>query len=73
VYARYLALGRGAELEAAGVTDAASFGSLYWSQQFSVAGAIVLVTTAGGLGGAVLYGLFRPKPAAPDGTIATPA
>jgi hypothetical protein len=74
VYARYLALGRGAELKAAGVTDAATFGSLYWSQQFSVAGAIVLVTAAGGLGGALLYGLFRPKPAVPgDGTITTPA
>ena len=55
------------------MTDAVTFGSLYWSQQFSVAGAIVLVTTAGGLGGAVLYGLFRPKPAVPGGSITTPA
>jgi hypothetical protein len=72
VYARYLALGRGPELVAAGVTDAASFGSLYWGQQSSVAGAIVLATTAGGLGGAVLYGLSRPKPAIPgDGAMTT--
>lgn len=74
VYARYLAIGRGPELEAAGVSDAESFGALYWGQQFSVAGSVLLATTAGGLGGAVLYGLVRPKSVAPrDGTITTPA
>ena len=71
VYARYLALGRGPELDAAGVTDAESFGSFYWRFQSGVSGAVLLATTAGGLGGAVLYGLFRPKPAAPDGVITT--
>jgi hypothetical protein len=77
VYARYLAEGRGAELEAAGVTDAASFSSFYWSFQSSVAGAVILTTTAGGLGGALLYGLFRPKPDVPgvrsDETVTTTA
>jgi hypothetical protein len=74
VYARYLALGRGPELEAAGVSDAESFGALYWAQQFTVAGTLVAVTTAGGLGGALIYGLSRPKPAVPgDGTITTTA
>lgn len=53
---------RAAALEAAGVTDAASFAAFYWSQQFTVAGFLVAVTTAGGLGGALLYGFFRPKP-----------
>ena len=71
VYARYLALGRGPELDAAGVTDAASFGSFYWRFQFLVSGAVLLATTAGGLGGAVLYGVFRPKAAAPDEAITT--
>src|SRR3954454_19829128 len=33
VYARYLKIGDGPELAAAGITDAAAFGSFYWSQQ----------------------------------------
>ncbi len=74
VYARYLAEGRSAELEAAGVTDAVRFGSFYWSFQFSVAGAVLVTTTAGGLGGAALYGLTRPKATVSgDGTVSTPA
>ena len=77
VYSRYLALGRGPELVSAGVTDAASFGSLYWGEQFSVAGSLLLMTTGGGLGGAVLYGLTRPKPEVPsvpgDETVTTTA
>ena len=61
VYRRYLDAGRGPDLAAAGVTDTASFTRFYWSQQFGTAGLLFAVTTAGGLGGAVLYGLFRPK------------
>lgn len=71
VYARYVALGRGAELQAAGAVDARSFGSLYWQQQFTVAGALFLVTTAAGLAGAVLYGFARPKPMVPGGSVTT--
>lgn len=63
VYERYLDDGRGPQLVAAGVTDAATFTGFYWSEQFSNAGTIVLLTAIGGLGGAGLYGLFRPKPA----------
>lgn len=65
VYQRYLLVddgGRAAAFEAAGVTDAASFAAFYWSQQVAVAGLLVGVTTAGGLGGALLYGVSRPKP-----------
>jgi hypothetical protein len=65
VYQRYVIVDDGARvaaLETAGVTDAASFTGFYWSQQFAVAGLLVAVTTAGGLGGALLYGAFRPKP-----------
>jgi hypothetical protein len=68
VYQRYLIVDDGARataLEAAGVTDAASFTAFYWSQQFAVAGLLVAFTTVGGLGGALLYGAFRPKPVAP--------
>ena len=73
VYARYLALDRGDALQAAGVNDPATFGALYWAQQGSVAGALLLATTGGGLGGAVLYGLFRPKPVVPGGGTVTTA
>jgi hypothetical protein len=62
VYERYLDAGRGPELEAAGVRDAASFTGLYWREQFGSAGTIVLLTGIGGLGGSGLYGLFRPRP-----------
>ena len=65
VYRRYLDAGRGEDLAAAGVTDAASFSRFYWSQQLGTAGLLFAVTTAGGLGGALLYALFRPKPIAP--------
>ncbi len=62
VYERYLDAGRGPDLTAAGVTDTASFTGFYWGEQFSNAGTIVFLTALGGVGGAGLYGLFRPKP-----------
>ena len=65
VYQRYLEAGRGPDLAAAGVTDASTFARFYWQEQFSTAGTIVLLTTLSGLGGAALYGVFRPKPVAP--------
>lgn len=69
VYQRYLEAGQGPGLVAAGVTDAASFTGFYWGEQLGSAGTIILITTVGGLGGAGLYGVFRPKsPAA--GTVA---
>ena len=68
---RLSALSRGRPgpgLIAAGVTDAASFAGFYWREQLGSAGTIVLaLTTLGGLGGAGLYGVFRPKaPAAAE-------
>jgi hypothetical protein len=72
VYQRYLDLGRGPAFEAIGVTDAASFTEFYWSQQLTTAGLIVLVTAAGGLGGAAIYGAVRPRPAARVGTGVSP-
>ncbi len=65
VYRRYLDAGRGQDLETAGVTDAASFTRFYWTQQLGTAGLLFAVTTAGGLGGAVLYAFFRSKPLPP--------
>ena len=61
VYQRYLQAGRGPDLVAAGVTDADTFASFYWREQFGSAVTIVILTTAGALGGAALYGVFRPK------------
>jgi hypothetical protein len=61
VYARYLADGRGPDFAAAGITDAASFTGYYWSQQFTTAGTLVLLTTVGGLIGGLGYGFTRPK------------
>ena len=60
VYERYLADGRGGDLAAQGVTNADSFGRFYWGQQLATAGLLVGLGAAGGLGGAMLYGLFRP-------------
>jgi hypothetical protein len=64
VYERYLKAGRGPDLAGAGVTDAASFTGFYWKEQFGTAGTVVLWTALGGLGGAGLYSVFRPKPIA---------
>jgi hypothetical protein len=64
VYARYLDIGRGPDLVAAGVTDAASFTGFYWGEQFSSGGIVLVLSSLGGLGGAGLYGLSRPKPTA---------
>jgi hypothetical protein len=71
VYQRYLEAGRGPELAATGVTDVASFTRFYWQEQSSTAATLVLLTTIGGLGGAALYGVFRPRPSAPGTESAT--
>jgi hypothetical protein len=63
VYARYLAHGDGPQLAAAGITDASTFTSFYWGQQLASTGTVLVFTLLGGIGGGVLYGTFRPKPA----------
>ena len=63
VYARYLAHGDGPQLAAAGITDASTFTSFYWGQQLASTGTVLVFTLLGGVGGGVLYGTFRPKPA----------
>ena len=68
VYARYLKIGSGPELAAAGITDAATFTGFYWGQQLSATGTVLVLTLLGGLGGGVLYGTFRPKGANPART-----
>jgi hypothetical protein len=61
VYLRYIDASRGAGLAAEGVTDAATFTTFYWTQQFVTAGTLIGLTTAGGLLGGLAYGLTRPK------------
>lgn len=62
VYARYLDQPDGrAKLAAQGVTDVGSFGAFYWAEQLATAGTVLAITFAGGLGGAVLFGLAGPK------------
>jgi hypothetical protein len=61
VYSRYLAAGRGSDLASIGIRDTASFTWFYWNQQFATAAFLVLLATGGGLGGGILYGLFRPR------------
>jgi hypothetical protein len=61
VYARYLLIGDGPQLAAAGITDASSFTSFYWGQQLASTGTVLVFTLLGGIGGGLLYGTFRPK------------
>ncbi len=69
VYQRYLLGPQGSELAGAGVTDAGSFTAFYWNQQLGTAATMLLLTTVGGLGGALAYAATRPKrpAAAADG------
>jgi hypothetical protein len=60
VYQRYRQ-DNAAELAAAGITDASSFTSFYWGQQLSSAATVLVLTVIGGVGGGMLYGVFRPK------------
>jgi hypothetical protein len=66
VYQRYRE-GSGAALAAAGIDDATAFAGFYWGQQLSGAGTVLILTLAGGLGGGLLYGIFRPKAASAVG------
>ena len=61
VYRRYLTV-QPAELAAAGVSDAASFANVYWTQQWSTARLLVLGTAGAAVLGAVLFGLAGPRP-----------
>lgn len=74
VYQRYLQQSDPAQratqvtaLQAAGVTDAASFSTFYWSQQWQTAGTLLAAATGFGLLGAVVYGATRPaqRPSSP--------
>jgi hypothetical protein len=69
VYARYLAAETGPDLEAAGITNVDEFTAFYWGEQLGTAGTVFLLSALGGLGGAAIYGIARPRAAR---TIAPP-
>jgi len=60
VYQRYLKV-EADTLTQAGVTDAASFASLYWQGQWASAGFVLVSTTGAALLGGVLFGIAGPR------------
>ncbi len=50
-------------LAAAGVTDAASFSTFFWAQQWTTATLLFGLSTGFGLAGGLMYGATRPKAA----------
>jgi hypothetical protein len=67
VYQRYLAAGQGDELAAAGVTDVASFGALYWREQGTTAALVLGLTMVGALGGGAIFGASNRRRPGDDG------
>ena len=61
VYQRYLET-QAEALRAAGVTDAASFGAVYWDQQLNTAFSLLIAATGAGLVGGLAYGATRRAP-----------
>jgi len=61
VYQRYLAEDRGPEFEELGITNVDEFSAFYWQEQFGTAGTVFVLGLLGGLGGAALYWIARPK------------
>jgi hypothetical protein len=66
VYQRYLEA-QPDQLAAAGVTDAASFSSLFWREQMSSGGFLIGAATASALLGGILFGLAGPRRGPPVG------
>ncbi len=60
VYRRYLAA-EPQDLANAGITDAASFSNVYWSEQWSTARLLVGITTGAALFGGFLFGVAGPR------------
>jgi hypothetical protein len=72
VYQRYLAEGKGPDLEAVGIMNADDFSAFYWREQLGTAGTVFVLGLLGGLGGAAIYGIVRPKAAAPAPLVGPP-
>ena len=63
VFHRYLTA-QPADLQAAGVTDAQGFATLYWSQQTGTAVLLVGISLVAAVAGGVIFGGTRPRPGA---------
>ena len=61
VYQRYLAEGKGPDFEAAGIMNVDDFTAFYWGEQLGTASTVFVLALLGGLGGAAVYGIARPK------------
>jgi len=72
VYQRYLADGRQDQLAEQGITDAGSFARVYWNEQLATAALLTVLGTAGGVGGAALYGAFG-RGSQPEREVETPS
>jgi hypothetical protein len=53
------------------VTDVDGFTAFYWTEQLKTAGLLVVLTTLGGLGGGLVYGVAGPRARAPEATAPT--
>ena len=62
MFERYLAEGQGPDFEAAGITTVDEFTAFYWQEQLGTAGTVFVLGVLGGLGGAAIYGIARPRP-----------
>jgi hypothetical protein len=62
VFARYVNEGEAAAFERAGIRTVDDFTAFYWREQLGTAATVFALCTAGALGGALAYGLVRPKP-----------
>ena len=72
VYRRYLAADAD-QLQASGVTDAASFSNLYWGAQMASARLLLGGTTVAALFGGLLFGVGGPRTAIPAPARKAPA
>jgi len=72
-YLRYLASGRGPELAAAGVTDAASFEQSVLPEQLTGALTITALVTGGALAGGLLYGAGSSRRTGPASATGDPS
>ena len=72
-YLRYIESGRGAELAAAGVTDAVAFERFVLQEQFNGALTIIALVTGGALMGGLLYGAGSSRQADPESATRDPA
>ncbi len=68
VYERYLAEGKGPDFEAAGIMNVDDFTAFYWREQLGTAATVFVLGVLGGLGGAAIYGIARPRAAGPAAT-----